>query len=128
MNAKIFVVCHDPKQIDERIFQYPYVPICVGAKKDEFSPRFLRDDRGDNIADKNDVYNEMTAVYSVYKHIDEFENTDLIGFVHYRRFFAFSSNAKIYNERSSGEGNGLADSDFVAQLTCVFARHRNISF
>lgn len=100
MNAKIFVVCHDPKQIDDRIFQYPYVPICVGAKKDEFSPRFLRDDRGDNIADKNDVYNEMTAVYSVCKHIDEFENTDLIGFVHYRRFFAFSSNAKIYNERS----------------------------
>ena len=100
MNAKIFVVCHDPKQIDERIFQYPYVPICVGAKKDEFSPRFLRDDIGDNIADKNAVYNEMTAVYSVYNHLDEFENTDLIGFVHYRRFFAFSNNAKIYNERS----------------------------
>lgn len=99
MNAKIFVVCHDPKQIDERIFQYPYVPICVGAKKDEFSPRFLRDDNGDNIADKNAVYNEMTAVYSVYKHLDEFKDADLIGFVHYRRFFAFSRNAKIYNER-----------------------------
>lgn len=99
MNAKIFVVCHDPKQIDERIFQYPYDPICVGAKKDEFSPRFLRDDKGDNIADKNAVYNEMTAVYSVYKHLDEFEDADLIGFVHYRRFFAFSHNAKIYNER-----------------------------
>lgn len=99
MNAKIFVVCHDPKQIDERIFQYPYVPICVGAKKDEFSPRFLRDDRGDDIADKNAVYNEMTAVYSVYKHLDEFEDADFIGFVHYRRFFAFSRNAKIYNER-----------------------------
>lgn len=99
MNAKIFVVCHDPKQIDERIFQYPYVPICVGAKKDEFSPRFLRDDRGDDIADKNAVYNEMTAIYSVYKYLDEFEDADLIGFVHYRRFFAFSRNAKIYNER-----------------------------
>lgn len=99
MNAKIFVVCHDPKQIDERIFQYPYDPICVGAKKDEFSPSFLRDDRGNDIADKNAVYNEMTAVYSVYKHLDEFEDADLIGFVHYRRFFAFSRNAKIYNER-----------------------------
>lgn len=99
MNAKIFVVCHDPKQIDERIFQYPYVPICVGAKKDEFSPRFLRDDKGDNIADKNAVYNEMTAIYSVYKYLDEFEDADLIGLVHYRRFFAFSRNAKIYNER-----------------------------
>ncbi len=100
MNAKIFVVCHDPKQIDERIFQYPYVPICVGERKDEFSSRFLRDDNGDSIADKNAVYNEMTAVYSVYKRLDEFKDVDLIGFVHYRRFFAFLHNAKIYNERS----------------------------
>ena len=99
MNAKIFVICHDPDKIDERLFSSPYVPICVGNRKDEFPSYFLRDDEGDNIADKNGVFNEMTAIYWVYKHLIELGNPDVIGFVHYRRFLAFSEGAKIYNER-----------------------------
>ncbi len=100
MNAKIFVICHDPDKIDERLFSSPYVPICVGNRKDEFPSYFLRDDKGDNIADKNSVFNEMTAIYWVYKHLIELGNPDVVGFVHYRRFLAFSDGAKIYNERS----------------------------
>ena len=100
MNEKIFVICHDPDKIDERLFSSPYVPICVGNRKDEFPAYFLRDDEGDNIAYKNGVFNEMTAIYWVYKHLSELGNPDVVGFVHYRRFFAFSDDAKIYNERS----------------------------
>ena len=84
MNAIIFVVCHDPSQTYER-FSPPYVPICVGDKKNEFPSWFLRDDSGENIADKNAVFNEMTAIYWVYKHLEEVGNPDIIGFVHYRR-------------------------------------------
>lgn len=99
MNAKIFVVCHDPSQAYER-FSAPYVPICVGDKKEEFPSWFLRDDEGENIADKNAVFNEMTAIYWVYKHLKEAGNPDIIGFVHYRRFFAFAPDARNYEERT----------------------------
>lgn len=100
MNAKIFVVCHDPEQIDERLFRGVYVPVCVGARKDEFPPYFLRDDEGENIADENSTFNEMTAIYRVFRNLDELGNPDVIGFVHYRRFFAFSNDAKNYEERT----------------------------
>ncbi len=99
MKTKIFVVCHDPMQTDERLFFAPYVPICVGAKKDEFPANFLRDDGGDNIADKNAVFNEMTAIYRVYKNLGEIGYPDIVGFVHYRRFFAFARDAHNYEER-----------------------------
>lgn len=85
--AKIFVIYHHPNPplIDEF-----YQPICVGPNKDFFPQEFIRDDKGENIADKNKTYNELTAVYWVYKHLDEFKDTEYIGFAHYRRLFAFN--------------------------------------
>ena len=69
--TKIFVIYH----LNETpIVSDVYQPICVGPNKDAFPSSFLRDDKGDNIADKNSYYNEMTAVYWVYKHIDEFKD------------------------------------------------------
>ena len=86
MKAKIFIVYHlNDKPIISDVFQ----PIAVGDNKDNFSIDFLRDDIGDNIADKNHFYNEMTSVYWVYKHIDECSSYDYIGFMHYRRLFEF---------------------------------------
>ena len=85
--AKIFVIYH----INEEPIQSDiYTPIAVGPHKDSFPDSFLRDDIGENIADKNSYYNEMTAIYWVYKHIDEFKDIDYIGFTHYRRLFCFS--------------------------------------
>ena len=84
--AKIFVIYHHPNPplIDEF-----YQPICVGPNKDFFPKEFLRDDIGENIADKNSFYNELTAIYWVYKHLDQFEDAEYIGFTHYRRLFSF---------------------------------------
>ena len=96
--TKIFVIYH----LNETpIVSDVYQPICVGPNKDAFPSSFLRDDKGDNIADKNSYYNEMTAVYWVYKHIDEFKDIDYIGFSHYRRLFCFSHlNKSVYVKKN----------------------------
>ena len=86
-NAKIFIIYHTPK---EAIYTDIYRPICVGEFKDQFDEFFLRDDVGKNIAYKNNKYNELTAIYWVYKHINEFWNDEYIGFFHYRRFLCFN--------------------------------------
>ena len=91
--TNIFVICHQPgKAIDNEVLK----SIAVGPKKDEFSKEFFRDDVGENIADKNSFYNEMTAVYWVYKHMNEFKGVDHFGFAHYRRLFAFNGKKKAY--------------------------------
>ena len=84
--AKIFVIYHHP---NPPLISDVYQPICVGPNKDFFPKEFLRDDAGENIADKNSFYNELTAIYWVYRHLDQFEDTEYIGFAHYRRLFSF---------------------------------------
>lgn len=86
--TKLFVIYHTPS---EDVSSDIYQSICVGNKKDSFPSNYIRDDKGDNIASKNYFYNEMTAIYWVYKHMNEFMVSDHFGFVHYRRFFVFSS-------------------------------------
>ena len=84
--TKIFVIYHQPGEaLNSEIFQ----SICVGPKKDDFSQDFLRDDVGENIAEKNKNYNELTAIFWVFRHINEFPDTQYFGFCHYRRLFCF---------------------------------------
>lgn len=85
--GKIFVIYHSLK---DAIKSAVYCPIAVGPNKDNFDSDFLRDDIGENIAEKNSRYNELTAIYWVFKHIDEFKDYEYIGFCHYRRFFCFN--------------------------------------
>ena len=78
-------------------------PIHVGranarkkAKPDDKNFKWLMenmigDDTGDNISDRNDSYNEMTAVYWAWKNYDALGNPDYIGLMHYRRHFIFRS-------------------------------------
>lgn len=46
------------------------------------------DDEGDNISRQNPMYNEMTAVYEVWKNMPEY---DCVGLMHYRRHFVFDA-------------------------------------
>lgn len=85
MNNLLFTVMHKEYQVPT--FS-PYKSISVGPNKDKFEANY-RDDSGDNIANKNSSYCELTAQYWVWKNIaNEFDN---IGLVHYRRFFANSN-------------------------------------
>ena len=47
----------------------------------------IYDDTGDNISDKNSLFNELTSIYWAWKHLEEIGNPDFIGFNHYRKFF-----------------------------------------
>ncbi len=81
MNCKIYVAYHIPgAYLKSEIYR----PVCVGDKKDSFPAGFIRDDEGDNIAAQNDKYNELTALYRVWK--DENLHADYIGLAHYRRY------------------------------------------
>ena len=121
-NAKIFVIYHKPEEvIASGVFQ----PIAVGKNKDSFSNDFLRDDVGDNIADKNEKFNELTAIYWVFKHIDDFSDTKYFGFCHYRRFFCFygldrtayvrkNADKKLINVEGERLDQFFSDYDFIA--------------
>lgn len=83
------VVTHKeaPMPVDKRL----YVPTLVGKNKDKLIYDVCyRDDQGQNIAEKNPNYCELTALYWAWKNLD----ADYIGLVHYRRLFMGEINTK----------------------------------
>lgn len=61
----------------------------------------IGDDTGNNISDKNDYYNEMTAIYWAWKNYDKLGDPDYIGLMHYRRHFVLNENSlDVFNIRN----------------------------
>ena len=81
-SVRIFVTTHkNVDTFDSAIMQ----PVQVGPKNERF-PWAFHDDEGENIADLNPRYCELTTQYWAWKNID----ADYYGFCHYRRYFDFS--------------------------------------
>lgn len=79
---RIFITTHKEVDIPEsKILQ----PVQVGPKSQRFHWA-LQDDDGENIADKNPMYCELTTQYWAWKNVD----AEYYGFCHYRRYFDFS--------------------------------------
>lgn len=83
MSTEIYTVTH-------KLYEFPkdqiYKPIIAGAfeyEKDTFPTNYLRDDIGDNISQKHDLYSEFTVTYWMWKN----SAADIIGLNHYRRYF-----------------------------------------
>lgn len=58
----------------------------------------IGDDTGENISDRNDSYNEMTALYWAWKNYEALGNPDYVGLMHYRRHFVLKENVQaVYN-------------------------------
>lgn len=66
--CRIYVVAH--KKFDMPKNQL-YVPIQVGDGEDLFAFNGVRDNAGDNIAEKNANYCELTAIYWIWKNIKD---------------------------------------------------------
>lgn len=79
LETTILIVTHKPYEIEEAD-ENLYKLIAVGGNKQVIHYTF-RDDTGDNIANKNSNYSELTALYWAWKNLKE----DVIGLVHYRR-------------------------------------------
>jgi len=77
----VYVMTH--KKINLNVPNY-YKKMLVGAYRDTSdTDEYIRDDRFDNISRKNECYCELTGLYWLWKNCDD----DIIGLVHYRRFF-----------------------------------------
>ena len=76
-NLQIYVVSHKEAEFPKEEI---YTPIQVG-KKESFTK--VRDNTGDNIAEKNPNFCELTAAYWIWKN----DKSDITGLTHYRRYF-----------------------------------------
>lgn len=86
----IYVVGH--KQFVMPVKDSLYIPLMVGKQCGELPEGWLSDDTGENIANKNPRYNELTGLYWIWKN----SNAEITGLCHYRRFFTKPS-GKIRN-------------------------------
>lgn len=80
-DVTIYILTHKKFDFDENPL---YEPLLNGSAllKEDFG--YTRDDSGDNISKLNTYYAELTGQYWAWKN----SNVDIIGFCHYRRYFA----------------------------------------
>ena len=77
---KIFVATH--KKVDSFPKDNIYIPLQVGAALHDKLYDFT-DDTGNNISEKNPNYCELTGYYWIWKNYTD----DVVGLIHYRRYF-----------------------------------------
>ena len=80
-NISIYILTHKKFDYDGDEL---YIPILNGSESQVEDFGYLRDDSGVNISNLNDYYAELTGEYWVWKN----SKADIVGFCHYRRFFA----------------------------------------
>ena len=112
-NLKIIVASHKEYKMPKESI---YLPLLVGAREKENINGFERDDKGENISEKNPYFCELTGLYWAWKNL----NTEYIGLVHYRRYFTDykllphkeeKRLEKVLNEKEVGKL--LKDSDII---------------
>ncbi|MEY8711619.1 DUF4422 domain-containing protein [Mangrovibacter phragmitis] len=83
---KIFVITHKDYTFPSEGY---YIPLQVGPNS--LNSQYLRDNTGDNIAVLNQSFCELTALYWIWKNV----STDIVGLVHYRRYFSAENDSGI---------------------------------
>lgn len=95
LNIKIFVTY---KEKHQHLKSDIITPIQTGRAiaKQDFED-MIGDDTGDNISILNNSLCELSAIYWVWKHFEEIDNPNYIGFMHYRRHFVFGKKKYVPN-------------------------------
>lgn len=92
-NIEIYILTH--KKIDEPFDSNLYKPILNGSVFLNQDFGYIRDDTGQNISRFNPYFAELTGQYWVWKN----SKAEIIGFCHYRRWFAKSIFLKKLNKK-----------------------------
>ena len=116
-SVKIFISYHDNHKLIKSDIISPVQTGCANAPV--LFDGMLRDNDGENISDKNDRYNELSAQYWVWKNYDKIGNPDYVGFMHYRRHFIFDD--WVGNENYKWLSCG--DIYFVPFITDRYLKH-----
>ena len=80
----MYILTHKKFDYEDIVEKQLYKPLLCGSAclNEDFD--YVRDDTGDNISNLNKYYAELTGEYWAWKNDD----SDIIGFCHYRRYFA----------------------------------------
>ncbi|MGQ2283367.1 DUF4422 domain-containing protein [Apilactobacillus kunkeei] len=117
MNSNILIVSH--KNVDLPNIE-GYQPIQVGKNKETFDG-YIKDNTGENIANKNANYCELTAQYWLWKN----DKSDIKGLVHYRRFF--EDNILSFSNKSNM--NHIVDAkqvkEYLSDFDLILPKKRN---
>lgn len=113
---KIYIITHK-NNIQVNVCD-SYVPLMVGNRE---NGKYLRDNSGDNISEKNDSYCELTGLYWIWKNDI---TSNIIGLVHYHRFFAKVGLHVTFKERyflfSHKERYHILNERDISKLLCKY--------
>jgi hypothetical protein len=103
MKVQIYVAAHKPYQMPQ---DSTYRPIFVGAALNGVTPQHYQPDNvGDNISASNPNFNELTAMYWIWKNC----HADIKGLNQYRRYLAEAPKRKLAGILSMDEIEGLLE-------------------
>lgn len=83
MNSSVHIYIATHKDFTAKLADI-YSPLLVGSNINSSAQEILRDNSGDQIADRNPSFCELTALYWIWKN----NTATITGLVHYRRFFS----------------------------------------
>lgn len=110
--------------ITHKMYGFPhsaiYHPLFVGGKCGQNSERFLMDNTGEHISEKNPSFCELTGLYWAWKN-QFFCNSKYVGLVHYRRYFR-GNGEKLKDKTILSEKEIL---NLLKKYDCIVPKKRN---
>lgn len=105
-SVKIYAAAHRPCALPPEIDRNIYEILQVGAEGNAYFSE-CRDNLGENISERNDLYNELTGLYWIWKNGKE----DIVGLCHYRRFFVHGWGKAV--NLLAGKNGGYIGKDYI---------------
>ena len=103
--VKILVSCHKEVPLPSSDI---YLPVQVGSLNKPQLRGMQPDREGENIANRNFTFCELTAQYWAWKNLD----ADFYGLCHYRRYFCFDGIDRPTNDHAQIEVDSLSEYSF----------------
>lgn len=110
----IYIATHKKVSVPS-ISGYKLIQVGAAGKEKIYQ---ITDDTGDNISKKNPNYSELTAIYWMWKNVSD----DIIGLVHYRRFFFYNRTTKLHILKQEEIVSLLKDYDLIVPKKTVMLR------